>query len=171
MLGFPLVFKYVSCKTCFLQYKWNYVNSKGICVKKLFISPVLDNNWALNVVVSDRQHSPALEASPPSASAVSGHRQATMANVELIGESISFNQYHRCVRVRVEVMMVPLLSSKTSSATSTRWSMASAPWLVRARPRDRLSVTEGERGFSNKRISIGFSFLGNVKMCLFLFNS
>ena len=55
---FPLVFKYLSCKTCFLQYKWNYINSKGICVKILFISPVLDNNWRSNVVVSDRQRIP-----------------------------------------------------------------------------------------------------------------
>ena len=55
---FPLVFECVSCKTCFLQYKWNCVNSKGICVKRLFISPILDNNWRSNVVVSDRQQIP-----------------------------------------------------------------------------------------------------------------
>ena len=52
---FPLVFECVSCKTCFIHYKWNYVNSKGICVKRFFISPILDNNWRSNVVVSDRQ--------------------------------------------------------------------------------------------------------------------
>ena len=52
---FPLVFECVSYKTCFLQYKWNYVNSKGIYVKRLFISPVLDNNWRSKVVISDRQ--------------------------------------------------------------------------------------------------------------------
>ena len=56
--NFPLVFKYLSCKTCFLQYKWNYVNSKGICVKRLLISPILDNYWRSNVVVSDRQQIP-----------------------------------------------------------------------------------------------------------------
>ena len=55
---FPLVFKYLSGKTCFLQYKWNFVNSKGIRVKRLFISPILDNNWWSNVVVSDRQQIP-----------------------------------------------------------------------------------------------------------------
>ena len=31
LLGFPLVFECVSRKTCFLQYKWNYVNSICIC--------------------------------------------------------------------------------------------------------------------------------------------
>ena len=39
---FPLVFEYDSRKTCFLQYKWNYVNSKSICVISLFISFALD---------------------------------------------------------------------------------------------------------------------------------
>ena len=46
---FPLVFKYLSCKTCFLQYKWNYINNKGICVKRLFIFPILDYNWTIKV--------------------------------------------------------------------------------------------------------------------------
>ena len=52
---FPLVFECVSCKTCFLQYKWNYVNSKGICVKRLFISPILDYNWSSDLIDSVRQ--------------------------------------------------------------------------------------------------------------------
>ena len=42
-------------KTCFLQYKWNYVNNKGICVKRLFSSLVLDYNWRLDLVISDHQ--------------------------------------------------------------------------------------------------------------------
>ena len=54
LVCFPLVFEYESCKTCFLKYKWNYVNSKGICVKSMFISLVLDYNWQLEMVVSDR---------------------------------------------------------------------------------------------------------------------
>ena len=57
LLGFPLVFKCVSCKTCFLQYKWNFVNSKVICVKRLFISPILDFNWQSDLIDSDRQQS------------------------------------------------------------------------------------------------------------------
>ena len=55
---FPLAFESVTCKTCFLQYKWNYVNSKGICVKRLFISPILDFNWRSDLIVSDRQQIP-----------------------------------------------------------------------------------------------------------------
>ena len=55
LLCFPLVFKCVPCKTCFFQYKWNYVKSKCICVKSLFISPVLDSNWQSNIIVKDHQ--------------------------------------------------------------------------------------------------------------------
>jgi hypothetical protein len=40
------------------QYKWNYINSKGICVISLFISPVLDLNWWADLVVKDHQHLP-----------------------------------------------------------------------------------------------------------------
>ena len=53
---FPFVFECVSCKICFLQYKWNYVNSTCICVKSMFISPILDYNWWSDLIVSDRQH-------------------------------------------------------------------------------------------------------------------
>ena len=49
LLGFPFVFGCVSCKTCFLQYKCNYVNSTCICVKSMFISPILDYNWRSNL--------------------------------------------------------------------------------------------------------------------------
>jgi hypothetical protein len=52
---FQLVFKCVTCKTRFLQYKWNYVNSACIFVKSMFISPILNLNWQLEMVVSDRQ--------------------------------------------------------------------------------------------------------------------
>ena len=51
-----IVFQYKSCKIVILQYKWNYVNSKGICVKSMFISPILDYNWWLEMVVSDHQY-------------------------------------------------------------------------------------------------------------------
>ena len=51
-----IVFQYKSCKIVILQYKWNYVNSKGICVKSMFISPILDYNWWSDLIVSDRQH-------------------------------------------------------------------------------------------------------------------
>ena len=37
---------------------WKYVNSKNICVKSLFISPVLDINWLSDIVVKDRQQDP-----------------------------------------------------------------------------------------------------------------
>ena len=53
---FPLVFEYEAYKIVILQYKWNYVNSKGIYVKSMFISPVLDYNWQLDLVISDHQH-------------------------------------------------------------------------------------------------------------------
>ena len=56
LFGFPLVFECVSYKTCFLQYKWNYVNSICICVKSMFISPILDFNWWSDLIVSDRRH-------------------------------------------------------------------------------------------------------------------
>jgi hypothetical protein len=60
LLGFPLVFECVSYKTCFLQYKWNWVNSKGIYVKSLFISPVLHFNWWSDLIVSDHQQKSSL---------------------------------------------------------------------------------------------------------------
>jgi hypothetical protein len=50
-----IVFQYKSYKIVVLQYKWNYANSKGICVKSMFISPILDYNWRSDLVVSDRQ--------------------------------------------------------------------------------------------------------------------
>ena len=50
----------MTCKTCFLQYKWNYANSICICVKSMFISPLLDYNWMSDLVVSDRQHIPTM---------------------------------------------------------------------------------------------------------------
>ena len=53
-----IVFQYKSYKIVILQYKWNYVNSKSICVISLFISPVLDLIWRLNLVVKDRQQNP-----------------------------------------------------------------------------------------------------------------
>ena len=40
LVCFPLVFEYESCKICFLEYKWNQVNSKGICIKSIFIFPI-----------------------------------------------------------------------------------------------------------------------------------
>ena len=50
-----IVLQYKSCKIVILQYKWNYVNSKGICVKRLFIYHVLDFIWRSNLVISDHQ--------------------------------------------------------------------------------------------------------------------
>ena len=46
----------MSCKTLSIKYMWKYVNCKSICVKSLFISPVLDINWRSDLVVKDRQH-------------------------------------------------------------------------------------------------------------------
>jgi len=40
----PTVIVYMLCKPVNLQYKWNYINSKGICVISLFISPALSLN-------------------------------------------------------------------------------------------------------------------------------
>ena len=37
---------------------WKYVNSKCICAKSLFISPIFDINWQLELIISDRQQSP-----------------------------------------------------------------------------------------------------------------
>ena len=54
VLCFPLVFKCVLYKTCFFQYKWNYVKSKCICVKSLFISPILDSKWWSDIIVKHR---------------------------------------------------------------------------------------------------------------------
>jgi hypothetical protein len=34
---------------------WKYVNSKCICVKSLFISPIFDIIWRSDMVVKDRQ--------------------------------------------------------------------------------------------------------------------
>jgi hypothetical protein len=48
----------MSCKTLFFQYKWNYVNIKCICAISLFVSPVLDLNWRLDLVIKDRQQNP-----------------------------------------------------------------------------------------------------------------
>ena len=39
-----------------LQYMWKYVNSKCICIKSLFISPILDINWWSELIVSGYQH-------------------------------------------------------------------------------------------------------------------
>jgi hypothetical protein len=50
---FPLDFECLTCKTCFLEY-----NNKGICVKSMFISLVLDYNWWLEMAISDCQHTP-----------------------------------------------------------------------------------------------------------------
>ena len=47
-----------SCKTLSLHCMWKYVNSKGICVKSLFISPILDSNWWSNIIIKDRQQIP-----------------------------------------------------------------------------------------------------------------
>jgi hypothetical protein len=55
---FPLVSNTCPTKHDFLQYKWNYVNSKGIYVKRLFISPVLDFIWWSDSIESDRQQGP-----------------------------------------------------------------------------------------------------------------
>jgi hypothetical protein len=52
---FPLVFKYMSCKTWLFQYIWDYVNNKCICVISLFISPVLDLNWRSDLIVKNCQ--------------------------------------------------------------------------------------------------------------------
>jgi hypothetical protein len=35
---------------------WKIVNSKSICVISLFISPILDINWQLDLVIMDSQH-------------------------------------------------------------------------------------------------------------------
>ena len=53
-----LVFKYESCKIVILQYKWNYVNSKGICVSKHVVSSFLDHSWQLDFVGMNRQQNP-----------------------------------------------------------------------------------------------------------------
>ena len=37
---------------------WKYVNSKCICVKSVFISPILDIIWRSNMVVKDHQQTP-----------------------------------------------------------------------------------------------------------------
>jgi hypothetical protein len=37
---------------------WKYVNSKGICVISLFISPNLDFNWRSDLVIMDCQQNP-----------------------------------------------------------------------------------------------------------------
>ena len=50
-----IVFQYKSYKIVILQYKWNYVNSKAICVISLFISPFLDLNWWMDLVIMDHQ--------------------------------------------------------------------------------------------------------------------
>ena len=55
LFGFPLVFECMSCKTCFLHYKWNYVNSICMCQKYVF-SPIYAFNWWSDLIVSDRQH-------------------------------------------------------------------------------------------------------------------
>jgi hypothetical protein len=55
-----IVFQYKSCKIVILQYKWNYINSKSICVISLFISPVLDLIWRSDMTVQDRQQSSSL---------------------------------------------------------------------------------------------------------------
>jgi hypothetical protein len=52
---FHLYSIYLSCKTLNLQYMWKYVNSKCICVKSLFISPILYINWRSDLVAKDRQ--------------------------------------------------------------------------------------------------------------------
>jgi hypothetical protein len=41
---FSMYLVYMSSKTLSIQYMWKYVNSKGIYVESLFISPVLDIN-------------------------------------------------------------------------------------------------------------------------------
>ena len=51
----PMYLAYMSYKTLSIQYMWKYVNSKGICVISLLISPVLDINWWSDMVVKDRQ--------------------------------------------------------------------------------------------------------------------
>ena len=51
----PTIFVYMLYKIVNLQYKWNYVNSKGICVISLFISPILSLNWWSDLVDKDRQ--------------------------------------------------------------------------------------------------------------------
>jgi hypothetical protein len=53
-----IVFQYKSYKIVILQYKWNYVNTKIICVIILFISPVLDLIWRSDMVVKDHQQNP-----------------------------------------------------------------------------------------------------------------
>jgi hypothetical protein len=37
---------------------WKYVNSKSICVKSLFVSPILDINWWSDLIAKDRQQIP-----------------------------------------------------------------------------------------------------------------
>jgi hypothetical protein len=47
-----------SVKTLSLQYMWKYVNSKGICVISLFISPNLYFNWQSDLLIMDHQQNP-----------------------------------------------------------------------------------------------------------------
>ena len=52
---FPMYLVYMSFKTLSIQYMWKYVNSKCICIESLFISPILEINWRLDLIVNDCQ--------------------------------------------------------------------------------------------------------------------
>jgi hypothetical protein len=53
-----IIFQCKSCKIVILQYKWNYVNGKSICVISLFIPPILDLIWWSDMVAKDHQQNP-----------------------------------------------------------------------------------------------------------------
>ena len=49
---------YISCKIDKLQYKWNPVNSKGICVYLCLVYSFSDLCWRYFIVLNDRQQVP-----------------------------------------------------------------------------------------------------------------
>lgn len=53
-----LVFGVDSCKVTILQYKWNSVNSKCICVLKHIVHSFLYLYWRYKCVDKDRQQNP-----------------------------------------------------------------------------------------------------------------
>jgi hypothetical protein len=48
------IFKYVIYKIVILQYKWNLVNSKIICVQNMLVFSFLDLSWWVKFV--DKNH-------------------------------------------------------------------------------------------------------------------
>jgi hypothetical protein len=77
---------------------WKYVNSKGICVISLFISPNLDFNWQSDLVVMDRQQN------PPS---------LTFAHPEQIAKYLVVDQELLCQILFISVMPITEYSFAT----------------------------------------------------------